>query len=167
MMALASRRHGVRPRNRPVAAVWMLVLGIGLTGCGSEKEFDPPDREARVVDAEQQFQAARFDTLTWVSANSRAREGNAVYAAECRNCHGTVGAGDAEYAEARGLDVPSLIEPEWRYAASIDSVRHRVFVGHVAGMPTWGVAGITPREIDAVSFYILERLRPEMLGQGR
>lgn len=84
-----------------------------------------------------------------------------------RSCHGTVGAGDTEYAEARGLNVPSLIEPEWRYSASIDSVRHRVFVGHVAGMPTWGVAGITPREIDAVSFYILERLRPEMLGQGR
>jgi hypothetical protein len=34
-------------------------------------------------------------------------------------------------------------------------------------MPTWGVAGITPREIDAVAFYILERLRPEMLGEGR
>ena len=47
-----------------------------------------------------------------------------------------------------------------------DSVRRRVFVGHVAGMPTWGVAGITQREIDAVSFYVLESLRPEVLGGG-
>ena len=51
-------------------------------------------------------------------------------------------------------------------SASIDSVRHRVFVGHVAGMPQWGVAGIANREIDAVAFYVLERLRPEILNEG-
>jgi hypothetical protein len=30
-------------------------------------------------------------------------------------------------------------------------------------MPTWGVAGITLREMDAVTGYLLEVLRPEVL----
>jgi mono/diheme cytochrome c family protein len=141
-----------------------VAVAVVLTACSGEKHFDPPDREARVADAEQRFEQVRFDTIAWASPEERATEGNAVYAAECRTCHGTVGRGSTEYAENRGLEVPSLVEPDWPYAASIDSVRHRVFVGHAAGMPTWGVAGITPREIDAVSYYLLERLRPEVLG---
>jgi mono/diheme cytochrome c family protein len=45
-------------------------------------------------------------------------------------------------------------------------VRRRIFTGHPAGMPTWGVAGIPAREIDAVAAYILEQLRPDVLGGG-
>jgi hypothetical protein len=41
------------------------------------------------------------------------------------------------------------------------AVRRRIFTGHPAGMYTWGIAGISPREIDAVAHYILERLRPD------
>ena len=58
------------------------------------------------------------------------------------------------------------MEPDWPYAASLDSVRHRIFVGHEEGMPTWGVAGITPREIDGVAYYILNGLRPDALRSG-
>jgi len=71
-----------------------------------------------------------------------------------------------DYAVNRGLDVPSLVEPDWRMVESIDSVRHRVFIGHAAGMPTWGVAGISDREIDGVAYYVLEQLRPDVLGDG-
>lgn len=143
----------------------MIVVGVALISCG-EKTFDPPDREARVAAAEEEFRAARFDTISWESDDTRALEGNAVYAAECRNCHGTLGEGITDYAENRRLEVPSLVVADWPLAASMDSVRHRVFVGHAAGMPTWGIAGITLREIDAVSFFLLERLRPEVLGGG-
>jgi mono/diheme cytochrome c family protein len=139
-----------------------VTLLIALGACG-EEEFDAPDRDARIADAEQRFQRVRFDTITWESPEVRAMEGNGVYAARCRDCHGTVGRGGTAYGESRGLEVPSLVEPDWRWANAMDSVRHRVFVGHAAGMPTWGVSVITPREIDAVSFYVLERLRPEML----
>ena len=107
-----------------------------------------------------------WDTIAWQSEEQRALAGNEVFAARCRNCHGPLGRGGTEYAASRGVDVPSLVEPEWRMAGRPDSVRHRVFVGHVAGMPTWGVAGITQRDIDAVSFYLLESLRPEVLGGG-
>jgi hypothetical protein len=33
-------------------------------------------------------------------------------------------------------------------------------------MPTWGISRLTPREIDAVAFYLLEQLRPEMAERG-
>lgn len=145
-----------------VAFIASVVLAASFTACG-EKTFDPPDREARVAAAEERFEEVVFDTLTWEDSDERGFIGNAIYASRCRDCHGTLGRGSTEYAQSRGLDVPSLVEPDWRMASSIDSVRHRVFVGHAAGMPTWGVAGITNREIDAVSFYLLEQLRPEVL----
>lgn len=152
----------------PGARWWVGVgLAVLVGGCSREKTFEPPDRDQRIADAETVFEAVVFDSITWADDVLRAREGNSVYAARCRNCHGTLGAGSTAYAENRGLSVPSLVEREWRYAASMDSVRHRIFVGHRAGMPTWGVAGLTPREIDAVAFYVLEDLRPEILGDGR
>ncbi len=150
--------------SRSKALVSVLLGLVAATGCSGHKTFDAPDREQRIAEAEAMFSVAIFDTVNWEDDNVRALDGNAVYAAECRNCHGRVGEGTTEYSDAQGLSVPSLVQPEWRYAENLDSIRHRVFVGHSAGMPTWGVAGITPREIDAVSFYILERLRPEMLA---
>lgn len=157
---------GAIPRSRHVPSfVVTALLSAVLVGCG-EKTFDPPDREARVADAETRFQEVRFDTLTWASDDERALIGNGIYASRCRDCHGTLGRGETAYSENRGLEVPSLVQPDWRMAESMDSVRHRIFVGHASGMPTWGVAGINNREIDAVAFYILERLRPEVLGGG-
>ena len=57
--------------------------------------------------------------------------------------------------------MPSLVEPEWAYANDMDAIRHRIFTGHPDGMPTWGVAGLTVREIDAVAYYIEALLRPD------
>jgi mono/diheme cytochrome c family protein len=137
-----------------------------VSACQGEHEFEPPDREARVRHAEMLYTSALFDSIAWPSDSVRALEGNAVFAAKCRRCHGTLGGGDTDYARARELEVPSLVEPEWPMAASVDSVRHTVFVGHAQGMPTFGVAGITLREIDAASWYVLSRLRPDVLGAG-
>ena len=148
---------------RSLRIVVLLVPALAV-GCKGEKAFEAPDRDEQIVDAEERFRAARFDTVTWADDDERALAGNAVYAARCRNCHGTMGAGATDYAAGRGLEVPSLVDETWEVSPQIDSVRHRVFVGHAAGMPTWGVAGITNREIDAVSYYVLERLRPEVLG---
>ena len=142
----------------------VIAVLLALPACG-EKEFDPPERAEQVGEAEGLYTEALFDTVMWADTLQRARVGNEVFASRCRNCHGTMGAGDTEYARARALTVPSLVEPDWRYAASMDSVRRRIFVGHEAGMPTWGVAGISPREIDGAAYYLLERLRPEVLGR--
>lgn len=149
-------------KRRRAAAVKLVAVALAA-GCGKH-EFEPPPREAQVAAADSIYSTVLFDTIAWDSAGARELEGNAVFAAECRKCHGPLGHGVTEYARQRGLDVPSLVEPGWKYAQRIDSVRHTIFVGHTAGMPTWGVAGISPREIDAVAYYVLYRLRPDVLG---
>ena len=151
--------------RRVLVPLAVSLITAALGGCG-EKTFYPPDRDAQVARADSAFSTGVFDSIGWASDSIRAVDGNVVYATYCRNCHGTLGAGETEYARNRQLEVPSLVEPEWRYADSRDSILHRIFVGHAAGMPTWGVAGITPREMDAVTFYLTEVLRPEVLSGG-
>lgn len=157
----------IRPSIRRAS----IVLGAALLGvlggwACAEHEFEPPDREARIARADSVFDPARFDTLTWPSDSLRAIEGNVVYSASCRNCHGPLGGGGTPYAEQRGLDVPSLVTAGWRWADRPDSVRHRIWVGHIEGMPSWGIGGLSDREIDAVTYYLLEVLRPE-ITEGR
>lgn len=154
----------MRPRLHRAAAAALGTLAVAAgAGCG-EHEFDAPSRAERVEEAAERFDAASFDTIAWADEAQRMLEGNAVYAAECRRCHGPLGRGDTEYARVNDLDVPSLVEPDWDFADDPTAVRRRIFTGHEAGMPTWGVAGITPREIDAVAAYLTESLRPEVLG---
>jgi len=146
-------------------ARWLSVGALGmLVACG-QQDFEPPDRQLRVDAAHVQYAPTLFDTVGWPDDSTRAHVGNEVFASRCRACHGPLGRGTTDYARSQGLTVPSLVEPAWPLAASIDSVRHRVYVGHAEGMPTWGVGGITPREIDAASFYLPRLLRPEVLEQ--
>lgn len=152
--------------RRSRCALAVVVLLAPLTGSCEEHEFEPPDRAERVQQAETLFTAAEFDTVEWTSEEARLVEGNAVYSARCRQCHGALGQGGTEYALERNLDIPSLVEPDWSYAGDLHAVRRRIFTGHPAGMPTWGQAGLTLREIDATAFYILEGLRPDVIEGG-
>lgn len=153
-------------RAGPTAAVAAAaVVGIAAA-CSSEHHFEPPNREEQVEQADSLFTPALFDTVTWASDSARAIQGNIVYSSDCRRCHGTLGRGVTDYTRERGLRVPSLVTPEWPYAGDLDRVRRKIFIGHPEGMPTWGVAGITPREIDAAAYYVLYVLRPDVLGSG-
>lgn len=147
---------------RFLLTAWVALFG--QVAC-QEHEFEPPSQAERVEEADRRFDTALFDTVSWPDEAVRVREGNAVYAAECRKCHGTVGQGATEYAIANGLDVPSLVEPDWDLADDPLALRHRIYTGHEKGMPTWGIAGISPREIDAVAAYLTEDLRPEVLEE--
>jgi mono/diheme cytochrome c family protein len=142
----------------------LLATAALLVSTSCEKhDFEPPSRMERMIAADSTFTPELFDTIAWESEQARAFEGNNAYAANCRACHGYLGAGDTDYAREYHIPVPSLVRPEWPYA-DVAAMRHRIFTGHPTGMPTWGVAGITPREIDAVSYYILHVLRPEVLS---
>jgi mono/diheme cytochrome c family protein len=143
----------------------LLVTLVVALGC-ADHEFEPPDRAVRIARAESVYTSERFDTMSWASDSIRALTGNVVFSTSCRNCHGPLGEGGTPYAAQRNLDVPSLVAPGWPYAGQPDSVRHLIFIGHAHGMPTWGVAGLTDREVDAVAFYLTEVLRPEVLGEG-
>lgn len=140
----------------------LLLTAVILAGCG-DHQFEPPSREARVQEAAAAYSPAVYDTVAWPGDSAREFTGNVVYSSQCRDCHGTLGRGGTAYARERGLEVASLVEPGWDADGDLEEVRRRIFVGHPDGMPTWGVAGITPREIDAVAFYIVARLRPEVL----
>lgn len=140
-----------------------VAFSVLVLAC-EKHEFEPPSIEERVNRAEQIFSQDVFDTITWDSPEERSLAGNVVFASKCRKCHGTMGEGVTAYALERELEVPSLVEAEWELSDDPEGARHRVFVGHAAGMPTWGVAGISLREIDAVTHYILDELRPEVLG---
>lgn len=153
-----------RPAAPLLASALALLAGLSLGACGEGHEFHPPDEEERVLLADSLFSAELFDTIAWENPAQRVDAGNGVFAAECRRCHGTLGRGDTEYARERGLAVPSLVRADWPLAGDIDAVRRTIFVGHVAGMPSWGIHSLSPREIDAVAFYLLEQLRPEVLG---
>ena len=142
----------------------LLLALLVQAGCGHD--FEPPDAGERTREAAAAYSPTLFDTITWESDSVRVLQGNEVYAARCRRCHGSLGEGDGRYASDRGIAVPSLVEAEWS-RASMDSVRLRIFAGHESGMPTFGIAGITPREIDSSAFYVLSTLRPEVLeGPG-
>jgi mono/diheme cytochrome c family protein len=158
-LSAAVCRRGSSTRCR--RALLVLVPAALLAACESP-EYERPDRAEQVLEAEAMLTPETFDTVTWTSAQERAYAGNNVYAAKCRSCHGYMGEGDTEYARQRNVTVPSLVRPDWP-DDDVPSVRRRVYTGHPAGMPTFGVAGITPREIDAVAYYLVEVLRPEVL----
>lgn len=145
-----------------------LAVGVfaAVAACDSH-EFHPPDRTQRVAEADSLYSSEAFDTITWSSEAVRIQAGNLVYADECRRCHGPLGRGDGDYARSQELDVPSLVDPEWEYGDDLDPVRRRIFTGHPEGMPTWGIAGLTPRQIDAAAFYIVRQLREEVTPSTR
>lgn len=147
-------------RRAPTLTVVSLALGF-LVAC--EHEFEPPDPSVRVERAAAAYTPAIFDTVRWESQDARITQGNVAYAEQCRRCHGTLGRGETDYARARALDVPSLVEPEWAFE-SLDSLRRRIYTGHESGMPVFGDGTLDPRAIDAAAAYILLGLRPEILG---
>lgn len=145
-------------------AAWRFVplaAGLGALGACEQHEFEPPERAAQVEQADSLFSPALFDTVTWSSDSLRLAVGNDMFSARCRRCHGYLGEGGPAEVRGRQIQVPSLVEPEWAYANDMEAIRHRIFTGHPDGMPTWGVAGLTVREVDAVAYYIEALLRPD------
>jgi mono/diheme cytochrome c family protein len=136
-----------------------------LTSC-EKHDFEPPSREAQVMQADSLYSAALFDTIAWQSDSLRMAVGNDIFAARCRRCHGFLGEGGPVEIRGEPVQVPSLVDPGWEYAGDRAAIRRRIFIGHQAGMPTWGVAGLAPREIDAAAHYIDALLRPEAAARG-
>lgn len=130
--------------------------------CGGDREFEPPDREAQVEEARQSYPAAVFDTLTWPSDSVRVQRGNEVFAAECRKCHGYDGRGGTDYARAHDIRAPSLVDSVGVETRGIEAVRRRIYAGHAAGMPSFGVFKLEPRQVDAAATYVVGVLREDI-----
>lgn len=148
--------------TRAPATLALALTVTPLAACEDEG-YQPPPEENRIELADSLYSPALFDTITWASDRERINAGNLVYADTCRRCHGTVGEGGQATVAGRELVVPSLVRADWVLDDDPATLRQRTFTGHTGGMPSWGISRLTPREIDAVAFYILEQLRPEML----
>lgn len=140
--------------------VLTLALVLLSTACGGSDRPARSEADALTV-AEASYDAAAFDTITWPSDSAAVARGSVVWAYSCQKCHGASGRGDGNFVQQGDtLRPPSLITAEWEFAADPAGIRRRIFTGGEQGMPHWGLEGLKIRDIDAVTRYILEVLRP-------
>ena len=113
-----------------------------------------------LAQAEANFDAAAFDSVSWVATDSAVARGQVVFQYSCRKCHGEAGDGSAGFvAQGDTLRPPSFLPEDWRFADDQEGLRRQIFVGTSNGMPHWGLEGLKPRDIDAVAHYIRFGLR--------
>ena len=141
----------------------LLIAVFGLSACN-----EVPDTRAAgsatldtLAAAEAQFAAITFDTIKWPTDSAAAARGAVVWKVGCVQCHGPEGRGDAGYVTPQGdtLAPPSFIAADWQLRSDPGEIRRKVYVGNALGMPHWGLRHMAPRDIDAVTEYITQRLR--------
>lgn len=142
---------------------WSVALLLLVAyGCGGGTGT-PPAASAgadSVNLALSQFETEAFDTIQWPSDSAAVARGAVVWVYSCRRCHGDEGYGDAGFVQGgETLEPPSLRAPDWRFDDDLDGLRRQVYTGTEEGMPHWGLVGLKPRDIDAVSRYIQQVIR--------
>jgi len=148
----------------------MLAMGaltlVVTAALACQEEASPEWRQAAELaaaarsaeEAARHYQPAAFDTVEFSSEYARAERGRVVYEHSCARCHGTDGSEIGPYAREEGMEVDSMSALLRPYGGDIPSVRRAIFVGHAYGMPAWGLTELSPRDVDAVAFFIEERL---------
>ena len=140
--------------------VLVLACALVLGACAGEPPVQevPPDTMTAVAQAA--YSPTMFDSIDWVSEQAAIERGSVVYNSSCTKCHGDQGRGDTGLVQ-RGDTVrpPSFREPDWIYAGDKEGLREQVFVGTAENMPHWGLAGLKPRDVDAVAIFILQSMR--------
>lgn len=124
---------------------------------GCEAAEETANRGA-AEEAAARFDEAAYDTVTWRSAYARGERGRTVYDHSCAKCHGLDGTGGGFYAVEHDLETGSLVRSGWLYDGNVPALRQRIFTGHGQGMPPWGLTELSPRDVDAVAYFVDERL---------
>ena len=142
-----------------------LCLTIAMAACGTEEGPSPEELAAAAKAdtlrmAQEAFESAAFDTVTWESQQARVDRGAVVYRYSCVRCHGDTGEAEAAVV-FRGdtLNPPSLIQEEWAFADDDPGLRGAILIGTADGMPHFGLMGLGVRDIDAVAGYIQLAIR--------
>ena len=138
-----------------------LALALVAAGCGGGEPAEDTSEAApdSLALAQEAFDAAMFDTVTWETDTEAEERGAVVYQYSCRKCHGERGLGDADFVrQGDTLRPPSFREPDWTFAQDKAGLMEQVFVGNAEGMPHWGLAGLKAKDVDAVATYILNVL---------
>jgi len=140
-----------------------LAVLVGVAACGGgggDADQDVVQRVDSVALAAEAYDSAAFDTITWESEAKATERGGVVWAYSCQKCHGERGRGDAGFVmHGDTLEPPSFLAMDWEYASDPEGVRQAIFTGNREGMPHWGLVGLKPKDIEAVTIYILQDLR--------
>jgi mono/diheme cytochrome c family protein len=140
-----------------------LATLVGLVACGGGTS----SREAAVkVDstgiAAAAYDSTAFDTIHWKDQKEALDRGAVVWAYSCQKCHGDQGRGDAGFVlHGDTLRPPSFLAMDWKYANDPEGIHKAIFAGNKEGMPHWGLVPLPAKDIDAVTQYILKKLRGE------
>lgn len=143
-----------------------LCLAMALVACEPAEEGPSPQELAAAAKADsvrmaqEAFDPAEFDTLTWEDQQARVDRGAVVYRYSCVRCHGVTGEAEAAVV-FRGdtLFPPSLVAEDWAMADDFEALREAIFTGTGEGMPHWGIVGLGAKDIDAVIGYIQLAIR--------
>lgn len=144
----------------------VLVAGVALAVAACERkpsgEWQEVGRRAAntrsTSAAAVRYDSAAYDTVAWQSSYARGERGSVVYDASCAGCHGADGRGGGPLLAAEDLEVGSLVDPEWVYRGDVPAIRRQIFIGHGVGMPSWGLTALSPRDVDAVAYFLDVRL---------
>ena len=143
-----------------------LAIAVAFSGCSpgepADDEASADSAAAAMAMAQEAYDPAAFDTVTWESEQAALERGQVVYRFSCLKCHGERGIGDAGF--VRGGDTlrpRSFREPDWAFAGDKNGIREQIFIGTEEGMPHWGLTTLGPTDMDAVATYILEGFRNE------
>jgi mono/diheme cytochrome c family protein len=144
-------------------AIFMMLGSalLAVAACSSDNESQAVSSALSVDIQRPPFDATVFDTLTWSSKEELLARGQAVFEANCEKCHGPTGGGEEGFTY-NGLSYtpPSWLVADWRFANDPIGLRQYIYSGSVGDMPYWGLAGVSYRDLDAVSNYIVNVLRP-------
>ncbi|MBV8979004.1 MAG: cytochrome-c oxidase, cbb3-type subunit III [Alphaproteobacteria bacterium] len=75
------------------------------------------------------------------------RRATKLFADNCAQCHGALGAGD------RKVGAPNLTDNDWLYGSSREDIHDQIWNGHGGVMPTWQ-GRLTPETIKSLAVYV-------------
>ena len=151
-------------RRRSMLLTTLLIAA----GCGPSAEEQAAEAEAArqqaIADtlamAEATYEPAAFDSIQWVEQSEAIARGQVVFSYSCAKCHGRAGDGTGGFVQQGDtLRPPSFLIEDWRFRDDHEGLRRQIFVGTANGMPHWGLEGLTPRDMDAVGYFIRFSLR--------
>ncbi len=136
---------------------WVMLLALGLAGCGEGESSPPPGGAGEVAPPEEHAGSAAGRWYT----DEMVRSGRDVYQESCASCHGAAAQGDPSWRERTPdgkFSPPPLNGTAHTWHHPLARLRHIIDRGTEpkGSMPGWGDR-LSDAEIDAALAWIQSR----------